>query len=361
MLTFGVVDLFCGVGGLTCGLKKAGLDVVAGYDLDVTCEYSYTHNNHSLFINRNIEDVDGKEIKKLLRGYNVKILAGCAPCQPFSRHQKDKKDRAKHKDWKLLYQFARLVEEVQPHIVSMENVPELEKEKVFEDFVVTLKKQKYYVTYKVVDAADYGVPQRRKRLLLLASKKKEIIFIEPTHKQPVTVREAIGDLPSIRAGECNNTDRLHITSSLSDINLKRIQHSIPGGSWKDWPENLMLECHKKKKGQTYTSVYGRMSWDDVAPTITTQFTGYGTGRFGHPEQDRALTLREGAMIQTFPRDYSFLPLNKELIIKDISRQIGNAVPPRLGEIIGLSIIKHYEKRKDIKKARKEYDRRYGYG
>lgn len=353
MLTFGVVDLFCGVGGLTCGLKNAGLDVVAGYDLDATCEYSYTYNNHSLFINRNIEDVDGKEIRRLLRGYNVKILAGCAPCQPFSRHQKDKKDRSKHKDWKLLYQFARLVEEVQPHIVSMENVPELEKEKVFSDFVDALKKQKYNVTYKVVNAADYGVPQRRKRLLLLASKKKKIVFIEPTHNQPVTVREAIGKLPLIGAGESNDIDRLHITSSLSATNLQRMQHSIPGGSWKDWPENLILECHKKKKGQSYTSVYGRMCWDDVAPTITTQFTGYGTGRFGHPEQDRALTLREGAIIQTFPKDYSFLSPDEEIVIKDISRQIGNAVPPRLGEIIGLSILKHYEKRKYTKKSEED--------
>lgn len=347
-MTFGVVDLFCGIGGLTCGLEKAGLDVVAGYDLDATCEYAYTHNNSSLFINRNIGDIDGKEIKRLLRGYDVKILAGCAPCQPFSRHQKDKKDRSKHKDWKLLYQFARLVEEAQPHIVSMENVPELEKEKVFSDFVDILKKQKYNVTYKVVNAADYGVPQRRKRLLLLASKKKNIAFIEPTHNQPVTVREAIGNLPLIGAGESNDIDRLHITSSLSATNLQRMQHSIPGGSWKDWPENLISECHKKKKGQTYISVYGRMCWDDVAPTITTQFTGYGTGRFGHPEQDRALTLREGAIIQTFPEDYSFLAPDKEIIIKDISRQIGNAVPPRLGEIIGLSILKHYEKRKSKK-------------
>lgn len=352
-MTFGVVDLFCGVGGLTCGLKQAGLDVVAGYDLDATCEYSYTYNNHSRFINKNIEDIDGKEIKRLLRGYNVKILAGCAPCQPFSRHQKDKKDRSKHKDWKLLYQFARLVEEVQPHIVSMENVPELEKEKVFSDFVDVLKKQKYNVTYKVINAANYGVPQRRKRLLLLASKKKKIVFIEPTHKQPVTVREAIGKLPSIGAGESNDIDRLHITSGLSDTNLQRMQHSIPGGSWKDWPENLILECHKKKKGESYTSVYGRMCWDDVAPTITTQFTGYGTGRFGHPEQDRALTLREGAIIQTFPPDYSFLPSEEEIIIKDISRQIGNAVPPRLGEIIGLSILKHYEKRKYIKSSEED--------
>ena len=249
----------------------------------------------------------------------------------------------------MLYQFGRLVDEVKPHIVSMENVPELENEKVFSDFVSTLTRLGYNVTYKVVNAADYGVPQRRKRLLLLASKKKKISFIQPTHQQPVTVREAIGNLPPIGAGENNAIDRLHITSSLSVLNLQRIQHSVPGGSWHDWPDNLVLNCHKKEKGQTYTSVYGRMCWEDVAPTITTQFTGYGTGRFGHPEQDRALTLREGAIIQTFPEDYSFLPPNEKIIIKDVSRQIGNAVPPRLGEIIGLSILKHYQKRKYVKK------------
>lgn len=348
-MSYGVVDLFCGVGGLTCGLKQAGLDVVAGFDLDAKCEYPYTQNNHSLFINKNIEEVTGKEIKKLLRGYDVKVLAGCAPCQPFSSHQKDKKDRTKHKDWKLLYQFSRLVAESKPHIVSMENVPELEKEKVFKDFVKTLEELNYNVVYKIVNAADYGVPQRRKRLLLLASRIKKIGFIAPTHTVPKTVREAIGNLPAIGAGDKNDVDRLHITSSLSPTNLKRIQHSKPGGTWHDWPEELVLDCHKKKEGQTYTSVYGRMKWDDVAPTITTQFTGYGTGRFGHPNQDRALTLREGAILQSFPSNYSFINPEEEVIIKDISRQIGNAVPPKLGEVIGLSIIKHCQKRKYDKK------------
>ncbi len=348
-MSYGVVDLFCGVGGLTCGLKQAGLDVVAGFDLDAKCEYPYTQNNHSLFINKNIEEVTGKEIKKLLRGYDIKVLAGCAPCQPFSSHQKDKKDRTKHKDWKLLYQFSRLVAESKPHIVSMENVPELEKEKVFKDFVKTLEELNYNVVYKIVNAADYGVPQRRKRLLLLASRIKKIGFIAPTHTVPKTVREAIGNLPAIGAGDKNDVDRLHITSSLSPTNLKRIQYSKPGGTWHDWPEELVLDCHKKKEGQTYTSVYGRMKWDDVAPTITTQFTGYGTGRFGHPSQDRALTLREGAILQSFPNNYSFIDPEEEVIIKDISRQIGNAVPPKLGEVIGLSIIQHCKKRKYDKK------------
>ncbi|WP_036729222.1 DNA cytosine methyltransferase [Peptoniphilus mikwangii] len=342
-MTYGVIDLFCGVGGLTCGLEKAGLNVVAGYDLDATCEYAYNHNNNAKFINNDIKDVSGKEIKKILQGYDIKILAGCAPCQPFSRHQKDKYNRKKHKDWKLLYQFARLVEEVKPQIVSMENVPELVKEQVFMDFINILEEQNYNITYKIVNAADYGIPQRRKRLLLLASSEKQIKLIEPTHKKAVTVREVIAGLSQVGAGEPNNTDKLHVASSLSKKNLERIRHSIPGGTWKNWPEELILNCHRKKSGQSYSSVYGRMSWDDVAPTITTQFIGYGTGRFGHPEQDRALTLREGAMLQTFPVDYSFIPEGEKVVLKNIARHIGNAVPPRLGEIVGLSIIEHYAK------------------
>lgn len=342
-MTYGVVDLFCGVGGLTCGLEKAGLNVVAGYDLDATCEYAYNYNNNAEFINNDIKDVSGKEIKKILQGYDIKILAGCAPCQPFSRHQKDKYNRKKHKDWNLLYQFARLVEEVKPQIVSMENVPELFKEQVFMDFINILEEQNYNITYKIVNAADYGIPQRRKRLLLLASSEKQIKLIEPTHKKAVTVREVIAGLSQVGAGEPNNTDKLHVASSLSKKNLERIKHSIPGGTWKNWPEELILNCHRKKSGQSYSSVYGRMSWDDVAPTITTQFIGYGTGRFGHPEQDRALTLREGAMLQTFPVDYSFVPEGEKVVLKNIARHIGNAVPPRLGEIVGLSIIEHYAK------------------
>lgn len=342
-MTYGVIDLFCGVGGLTCGLEKAGLNVVAGYDLDATCEYAYNHNNNAKFINNDIKDVSGKEIKKILQGYDIKILAGCAPCQPFSRHQKDKYNRKKHKDWKLLYQFARLVEEVKPQIVSMENVPELVKEQVFMDFINILEEQNYNITYKIVNAADYGIPQRRKRLLLLASSEKQIKLIEPTHKKAVTVREVIAGLSQVGAGEPNNTDKLHVASSLSKKNLERIRHSIPGGTWKNWPEELLLNCHRKKSGQSYSSVYGRMSWDGVAPTITTQFIGYGTGRFGHPEQDRALTLREGALLQTFPVDYFFIPEGEKVVLKNIARHIGNAVPPRLGEIVGLSIIEHYAK------------------
>ena len=174
------VDLFCGVGGLTYGLQKAGIPVVAGIDIDDSCEYAYAHNNNCIFIHKSVEDVTGKEIRSLLRGADVKILVGCAPCQPFSSHQKDKQNRSKHKDWKLLYQFGRLIEETRPHIVSMENVPELEKEEVFKDFVATLKSLNYFVNYQVINVANYGVPQRRKRLILLASRRKEIKLIDAT-------------------------------------------------------------------------------------------------------------------------------------------------------------------------------------
>ncbi len=342
-MKYGVVDLFCGVGGLTCGFEKAGLNVIAGYDLDSSCEYAYNHNNHAKFIHKNIEDVKGEEITQLLEQFEVKILAGCAPCQPFSRYQKDKKNRRKHKDWSLLYQFARLVKDVNPDIVSMENVPDLVKEQVFNDFVSILNDYNYEVTYAVVNAADYGVPQRRKRLLLIGAKQQKIKLIKPESKKLVSVRDAIANLPQIEAGEKNSGDNLHIASSLSSKNLERIKHSIPGGTWRDWPDNLVLDCHKRATGHSYSAVYGRMEWDEVAPTITTQFTKYGTGRFGHPEQNRALTLREGAILQSFPPNYSFVPKGEKVIVQSIARHIGNAVPPKLGEVIGLSIKKYYDK------------------
>ena len=348
-MKIGAVDLFCGVGGLTCGLQRANIDVVAGIDLDRSCQYPFEYNNNSKFINKSVEEVSGKEIKKLLRGYDVKILVGCAPCQPFSRHQKNKKDRKSHKDWSLLYQFARIVEESKPHIISMENVPELAKEQVFHDFVESLKKLKYYISYSIVNVADYGLAQSRRRLILLASKKKNIELISPTHIQhPVCVKDIIGNLPEVTAGETCPTDRLHVSSVLSETNFKRINASKPNGTRRDWPEELILECHKKDTGKTYSSVYGRMAWDGFSPTITTQFTGYGTGRFGHPTQNRALTLREGALLQSFPNGYTFVSENENICLKSIARHIGNAVPPLLGEIVGQSIINSLPKKRKKK-------------
>lgn len=337
----GAVDLFCGVGGLTYGLRTAGIDVVAGFDLDSSCQYAYDANNgEGKFICKNIADVTGEEVSGLLKDFDIKVLVGCAPCQPFSKHRKDKKHREKHKDWGLLAQFGRLVREVQPDYVSMENVPELEKESIFADFLNTLKSQGYAVQYGVVKAEDYGVPQRRRRLILLASKNGDISLIDPTVAvgHAMTVREAIEKLPAVQAGANCPTDALHTASALSDLNMKRMQASKPNGTWRDWPEELRSDCHKKITGATYPSVYGRMAWDETSPTITTEFYIYGTGRFGHPVQDRALTLREGAVLQSFPANYVFLKDGEPVIRKRLARQIGNAVPPKLGEAIGKSIL-----------------------
>lgn len=202
----------------------------------------------------------------------------------------------------------------------------------------------YHTWWGNVFCPDYGLPQNRKRLVLLASRFGPISFIDPTHDKEnyVSVEQAISHLPPLNAGSSDKNDNLHRASKLSDINLERIRHSHPGGSWKSWPKKLLPDCYKRETGQTYSSVYGRMKWSDPSPTITTQFYGYGTGRFGHPTQDRALSLREGAILLSFPVDYEFFDKAKPLYIKRIAKLIGNAVPVKLGEAIGLSIKKHLQ-------------------
>jgi DNA (cytosine-5)-methyltransferase 1 len=234
------------------------------------------------------------------------------------------------------------VKEIQPDLVTMENVPLLAKQAVFAKFVSGLKAQGYSVFHKVVDCADYGVPQHRQRLVLLASKHGPIKMIEPTVKTESyeTVRDAIGELAPLKAGEACPRDPLHQASELSALNLKRIRASKAGGTWRDWDRNLVAACHKKKSGKTYPSVYGRMDWDEPSPTMTTQFFGFGNGRFGHPHQNRAISLREGAILQSFPRNYKFVAKGEPVYIKTIGRLIGNAVPVKLGKAIGKSIIRH---------------------
>lgn len=347
-----VVDLFCGVGGLTCGLIQSGLKVKAGFDIDKTCKYPYEFNNNAKFIEKDIRNVSAEDINKCYSPNAIKVLAGCAPCQPFSqmsfKYQSDEnKKRENDKRYDLLLEFGRLVKSVKPDIVSMENVPKIRDTYVFKEFLAILEESGYNVDYKVVYCPDYGIPQNRRRFLLLASKKGEIKLLDKTHSKDsyVTVRQTIGHLPAVESGEICPTDILHQTAKLSDINLERIKLSKPGGTWKDWPKELRCKCHQKDSGQTYTSVYGRMEWDKISPTMTTQFYCYGTGRYGHPEQNRALTLREGALIQTFPQNYQFTEPGKDFSLKDVAREIGNAVPVKLGEVIGKSILSFYKNRK----------------
>ena len=337
-----IVDLFCGVGGLSRGLLNVGLNVVAGYDIDPTCRYAYEHNNHVEYKIKNIREMDGQEILDCFDQDATKILVGCAPCQPFSQMRfKLGKNNENDEKYDLLLEYGRMINAVNPLIVSMENVPQIQKTTVYNEFIDLLEKNGYEHTEKVIYCADYGIPQSRRRFVLVASRLGEINIINPTHQRDeIHIRDFIGDLPAIAAGETDPTDPLHVSSSLSDKNLRRIRASVPGGTWRDWPEELQCECHKKDSGRTYGSVYGRMTWDQIGSTITTQFYNYGTGRFGHPEQDRAISLREGALLQTFPPDYDFIDPNSKFVFSDVARHIGNAVPVKLGEIIGTSIINH---------------------
>lgn len=342
----GVVDLFCGVGGLSHGLKQGGLNIIAGFDIDKTCEYAYTHNNGAQFFDTDISKVTKEQVLSLFGDSKIKVLAGCAPCQPFSSYAFKNKKKDPNK-YDLLYQFGRLVEEVQPDIVTMENVPQIASfslKNVLQDFVNLLENNHYHCSVKVVYCPDYGIPQTRKRLVLLASKFGDIKLISPTHSKDnyVTVKDVIGDLPPLEAGETSDTDPLHRAKSLSPLNMQRIMHTPYGGSWKDWPKELMLECHKSENGSSFGSVYGRMRWEKPAPTMTTQCTGLGNGRFGHPEQNRAITAREAALIQTFPQEYKFFADEEHVSIVKASRYIGNAVPPQLGFVIAQSIIRHIE-------------------
>lgn len=343
-LSIVAVDLFCGVGGLTYGLNKSGIKVVAGVDVDEKCKFAFEENNGALFIHKSIKEITSKEILNLYPTQSSKVLVGCAPCQPFSKHTQKEKDRETKEDWGLLYHFLELIKKVEPIVVSMENVPQITKHKVFSDFVEGLKLLKYNVTWQNVYCPDYGIPQNRRRLVLLASKLGETKLIAPTHKPEnyKTVKMAIGNLESIKAGTSSRKDRLHKSAALSEINLERIKKSVPGSSWRDWDENLRADCHRKESGDTYSAVYARMEWNKPSPTITTQFFSFGTGRFGHPEQDRAVSIREGAILQTFPRKYKFIPSTAPVGLKRLGRYIGNAVPVRLGEIIGKSIIKHFK-------------------
>lgn len=339
-----VVDLFCGIGGLSHGLMSKGFNILAGYDLDGTCKYAYEHNNHAVFSYRDIKTVTGDEVSAWYSSKAIKVLAGCAPCQPFSSYSHSKKEKDPNK-YDLLYEFGRLVKEVHPDIVTMENVTQIINFKlkpVLSDFVETLQSEGYKVSVNKVYCPDYGVPQTRKRLVLLASRLGPISLIPPTHDKEhyLTVGDVIKDLPPVKAGESSPSDPLHRAISLTDLNMKRMKATPYGGGWKDWPEELVLECHKSDKGKSYGSVYGRMVWESPSPTMTTECTGYGNGRFGHPVQDRAITPREAAIFQTFPKDYKFFEDEETIPITTAARYIGNAVPPRLGEIVAESIIKH---------------------
>ncbi|MGE5406458.1 MAG: DNA cytosine methyltransferase [Methanosarcina sp.] len=337
---FSVVDLFSGVGGLTHGFVLENYKIEAGIDFDNSCKYAFEVNNKARFLHEDLTVFSSENIENLYtRKY--KILVGCAPCQAFSQYNKNEKNDK----WKLVCHFGKIIDDIKPEIISMENVPQLRTYnggKVFKNFISVLKRNNYNIDCQIVNAQDYGVPQRRKRLILLASRIGTIKLMPPTHTQEnyVTVRDAISHLPEISDGVSYESDQLHRSRKLITLNKMRIKATPEGGSWKNWGNNLLLACHKKASGKSYRSVYGRMKWDDVAPTLTTQCTGYGNGRYGHPSQDRAISLREAAILQSFPEYYDFIDPEKPFRPTVIERQIGNAVPVQLGRIIAQSIKIH---------------------
>jgi DNA (cytosine-5)-methyltransferase 1 len=334
-----VVDLFCGAGGLAYGLRSAGFQIAAGVDLDPACRHPFEANCGGDFIEKSVADITKAELAKWFKGADVRVLAGCAPCQPFSTYSQSR--RTPDARWELLRSFLKLAVEVRPEIVTMENVCGLAAKGIWREFVEGLEGADYHVAWGEVLCSDFGVPQSLKRLVLIAS---QIGHIEmPAAEQgtvPRTVRDAIADLRPLSAGESDGEDAMHVACRLSPTNLKRIRASKPGGTWRDWPKTLRAACHRKETGETYPSVYGRMSWDESAPTMTTQCFGYGNGRFGHPDQDRAITLREAAILQSFPASYSFIADNGRLTFSKVGTLIGNAVPPKLGEAIGRRVWDH---------------------
>lgn len=359
-----VIDLFCGIGGLTHGLQQEGLGVVAGIDNDGTCRYGYEHNNSAKFIQKDILEVTPDELNEIYGDAPIRVLVGCAPCQPFSKLNLK---GATKKQLEPVGKFAQLIELTKPHVVSMENVSGLantRKYPVFQTFLDTLDRNGYEYDYHVVDVSEYGVPQRRKRLVLLASRLGQIKLIEKTHNdKKVTVRDVIGNLEPIKAGQTSTIDPLHRSRDLSPLNMKRIKATPHnGGNSDNWSDDLVLECHKRESGKTYKgSVYGRMYWDQPSPTITTQCAGIGNGRFGHPEQDRAISLREAARIQTFPDYYKFSDPSGGLYFSKIAKFIGNAVPVKLGTVIAKSIKIHLDKYEQRQEAIQNRDRHADFG
>lgn len=350
------VDVFCGAGGLSYGLERAGIDVQAGLDIDRHSAYPYEANTEAKFRTVDIRPLarDPEPIKRMFPwNADMEVLAACAPCQPYSTLSNERdKSTEDHDRWGLLNHFKRIVEEVEPDVVITENVLQVRHDETYVEFEDRLTELGYTLndpTNRNVYAPEYGIPQNRKRWVLIASKEGKINLPEPFYTDPTeypTAEDAIGHLPPLEAGAVHPSNDLHRAQSFSEKNLERIRNMNPGEDWRVWEEkgldHLLADCHKRESGRSYKAPYSRMVPDEPAPTITTQFYNYGSGRFGHfdTEQNRALSLLEGALLQTFPEDYDFFEDWERAGFKNVGRLIGNAVPPKLGRIIGEAIGDH---------------------
>jgi DNA (cytosine-5)-methyltransferase 1 len=336
------IDLFCGAGGLSLGLAQAGFTVAAAVDNDPVAIRSYRENIGPHAICKSVEEVSTKELLSIakLKPGECTLVAGGPPCQGFSVQRRG--DRGDPRN-ELVLQFVRFVEEIRPRFFLMENVGGLlskHGKKILSELSARLSKLDYLIQVRLLDAVDYGVPQRRKRAVLVGELTKNMlpsfVFPEPVASpRHRTVRDAIGDLPSPpKDGSCHPGYFNHFREArLSPVNIERIRHVPQGGGREDLPDHLQLKCHRDNVSHRHMDVYGRLAWDDPSVTLTARFDSFTRGRFGHPVDDRSLTIREGARIQTFPDSFSFAG-NRE----DQARQVGNAVPPLMAETIGRAIL-----------------------
>ncbi|WP_209331407.1 DNA cytosine methyltransferase [Lunatimonas salinarum] len=340
------VDFFCGAGGMSCGFSQAGVEILAGIDLEKQFKETYLANHKGAkFINRDIVRYQPQELQEELnlnKFDDQLIFIGCSPCQYWS-----KINNVRHKSSfsnNLIADFQRFIKFFVPGYVVVENVPGIIKSKnnhVLLDFLDFLKFNGYSYEYKVVRTDHFGVPQKRNRFVLIASRvSTNIQFPSPELREDLTVKKFIGKergFPVLPAGYSDPEDFMNTTASLSPKNLKRLEVTPHNGgdrmSWKD-DESLQIEAYRGKD-HYYRSVYGRLWWDRPSTTITTRFIATSCGRFGHPDENRGLSLREGAALQTFPTDYKFVGG-----LVSIAKQIGNAVPPEMARRIALSIIQN---------------------
>ena len=349
-----VYDFFSGCGGTSIGFRQAGIEHALAIDSCPDAMRTFQKNLRTTsVINEPIESVNAQRIEAYYNKESaVRLFCGCAPCQPFTKQKTNTKKYASEDNRRsLLAYFSAIVHDCLPELVFVENVPGLQKVSSedggpFSLFIKQLENDEYFVDYSVIAAQDYGAPQIRRRLVLVASRMGTISIPAPTHglnraKAYVTVRDVIADLPSVKHGTEHPDKRQypnHRAARLSPLNLVRIKHTGANGR-RDWPESLLPKCYTKKaNGERYdghSDCYTRLAWDKSAPGLTTRCISYSNGRFGHPEQDRAITVREAARLQGFPDRFVFTGS-----LNSMARQIGNAVPVQVAKAFGRYFIKH---------------------
>ncbi len=326
-MSVSVVDFFSGCGGTSVGFRAAGAKIIGAIDFDFDSTESFRANFPGATIfQRDIRELSVDEVKSIVPPGPL-LFAGCAPCQPFSAQNRSQSALDPRRA--LLNEFLRFVRAIRPEYVVVENVPGLQRassDGPLARFVRSVRRIGYTTSVEVLRALDYGVPQERKRLVLIASRVGRPALPSPRGGAPSTVREWISELPRLGPGDVDQFDPDHASMSLSPLNLQRIRATPEGGGRRDWPRRLVADCHKDYAG--HSDVYGRMWWDRPASGLTTRCISYSNGRFGHPEQDRAISLREAALLQTFPVDFRF---SGTLTSK--ARQVGHAVPPLMAQRI----------------------------